>query len=281
MRSFFHSLPILLSLLFASFCTYGNSGSTPTTLSGDFTFQVSAGYGLIENPLEARNDIDVYVLPEFSYYGERFYMENFVLGYSLHETPNLMIDLFGYFNQDGYFFELDGIEKITLSTVLGVSPTRLPIGRVVKDMKDIERQLSYMGGLNITYRSYQFDYNFSYAKDISNVHHGIEAKFAFRHTAVWSNWMLATSAVFTHKSAQINDYYYLLREQEVPFRFSEESLGSSLTAKLELLTSYRFNEHLSGNWLLQRTWFDAKLKTSHLVEDSHYWTTFIGLTYRF
>lgn len=247
---------------------------------GEFSFRISAGYGLIENPLKARDDIEVFVLPEFSYYGERFYIENFVLGYSLVETEQFMFDLFGYFNEDGYFFELDGIEKITVASILGRKPAQGLLLTPVED-KTLERNLSYMAGLNTTFRGQWFDIQTSIAADVSGIHHGQEAKIKFRKKYRFGDVLASFSASSTLKSNEINDYYYRIKAGEFGRVGEKDSLGSTVTHQIELHLGYQFTPNVSANLLLQKTWMDEALEASHLVEDLSYYSGFVGLTYRF
>lgn len=247
---------------------------------GEFNFRISAGYGVIQNPLKLRDDIEVYVLPEFSYYGEKFYAENFVVGYSLFETEQLMFDVFGYFNEDGYFFELDGIEKITVSTILGRKPSFFPLNGPL-ELDDVERDLSYLAGFNTTYRGDWFDLKVSLATDVTGVHNGQEAKFKFSKSAMFGNFYTSASLTSTFKSSTINDYYYLLQENEYILRNKEDSLGSTVNYSLELHLAYKITSSISANLLVQKTWLDDALEQSILVEDLSYISGFAGLTYRF
>ncbi|WP_216031158.1 MipA/OmpV family protein [Psychrosphaera sp. I2R16] len=253
-------------------------------VTNEFNFQISAGYGVVENPLAARNDLQVYVLPEFSYYGERFYLENFVMGYSLLETDNFIIDVFSYFNDDGYFFELDGLEKLTISSILDFSVNRPLGGRdrfpMEREFDEIDRDLSYMGGFVTSYRFQNWDAKFIVSTDISGVHDGQEASFKVRHMKVWDKVTTAVSASVIYKTHDLIDYYYKLHPGEF-FLGENLSLGNAINKSAELYLSYPFNKHFSMKFLLRHSWLDSNLTTSPLVEKDNFTSTFVGFSYRY
>lgn len=247
---------------------------------GTLNLRLSVGYGGIENPLKRRESLETYILPEFSYYGERFYAENFVLGYSLWEQENWALDLFGYFNDDGYFFELDGIEKITVATILGRRPNITPIDGEV-ELEAVDRSLSYMGGLNFMYNTPWFLTHTTLAHDVTGVHDGEEASFAMSRHFGWHQLSFGFQAGIKYKSTDINDYYYQIRREEFPLRGTIPNIGSTQTKWFELNSRYRLSESWSARLTLKKHWLDNKLKNSILVEDLDYLSGFVGLSYTY
>lgn len=243
--------------------------------TGEFQFRLSVGYGQVTNPLWARDDISAYVLPEFSYYSDKFYIENFVLGYSLFESQNLILDVYGYINTDGYFFELDGIENLTIASILDLryNPRQ--------QQTLVERHLSYMSGLNAMYRINNFDLRMSYATDISGVHNGQETIFEVSKLFVWENLHFKIAADKTLKSDKINQYYYHSHADEPPFEIDESDIGATDSNSLALQFGYKFSAHWSFNALVKKTWLDDKLEKSIFVKELDYLTTFVGIGYQF
>jgi outer membrane scaffolding protein for murein synthesis (MipA/OmpV family) len=52
---------------------------------GDWRLSVGLGLGVRSNPLHQGDDIPLVVLPEISYYGERFFLKNLEMGFTLYE----------------------------------------------------------------------------------------------------------------------------------------------------------------------------------------------------
>lgn len=53
---------------------------------GQWSFNLAMGMGLRSNPVLNQDDTPLLVLPELSYYGKRFFLKNFDLGFTLLET---------------------------------------------------------------------------------------------------------------------------------------------------------------------------------------------------
>lgn len=54
---------------------------------GQWRFALGVGVGFRENPLHKGDGTPLIVLPEVEYYGKRFFLKNFELGYTLFENP--------------------------------------------------------------------------------------------------------------------------------------------------------------------------------------------------
>lgn len=119
-----------------------------TVSTGEWQISLAVGYGLLENPRVKVDNISSWVLPSWYYYGENFYVENFTLGYSLYESESFIIDLQTRFNEDGFFYEFDGLNKLLLSDILGFTPVNESLNPKIKTFEEIERNLSYLAGLN-------------------------------------------------------------------------------------------------------------------------------------
>ncbi|MCP8898869.1 MipA/OmpV family protein [Gilvimarinus xylanilyticus] len=59
---------------------------------GSWQFSVGLGLGVRTNPLYDGDDIPLVLLPEISYYGERFFLDTTSLGFTLVETPAHMLN---------------------------------------------------------------------------------------------------------------------------------------------------------------------------------------------
>ncbi len=56
--------------------------ATETVPVDEFRLALALGYGRLDNPRVHAKPIETFLLPSWSYYSERFYLENFTLGYS-------------------------------------------------------------------------------------------------------------------------------------------------------------------------------------------------------
>lgn len=258
---------------------------TTETEAGEWSFALSVGAGKVTTPLSNRDDLQGSVLPAVSYYGERFFIENSFIGYTLFEEQNWYLDLTGSLNDDGFFFELDGINQFGWWDALGMDggyqsgdgadPERQPT------YQDIERHLSYMAGLSITWLTDIAEIRLSSLTDISGVHHGQEQHLSFRKSYSWQQWQFRWHLGALYKSKKITNYYYNLRPQELGNNSSWFGLSGGLNYFYGLTLSYQ----LDPQWAIQAFWqknqLDRDLLRSPLLRSDHYYSRFIGVRYSF
>lgn len=246
---------------------------------GTFDIRLTAGFGGIENPLRQRDHIRSPLLPEFSYYGDKFFVENLVLGYSLHESQNWLIDAYGYFNNDGYFFADSTSEKIV--SIAGITQNTWRASKLEINLREIERDLSYMGGINISHISPWYRTNLSIAKDVTSVHNGEEVSLTFSKPMQLGSFTATVQTGATYKSAKLNNYYYTLTDSENNINIPQHTVGDTITPWVNMSLRYHFNSSWSAGLSLKKTWFDSKMKSSVLVEQRSYVSGFAGVSYRY
>ncbi|MCE9677759.1 MipA/OmpV family protein [Shewanella sp. AS1] len=251
--------------------------------TGELHLSLALGYGGIENPRAKSDNIETYILPSWSYYGERFYVENFSLGYSLYESDSFILDLQTKLNEDGIFFEFDGINKVFLSDILGFVPNRQPIfGRNIPAVP-IERNISYLGGLKGSWITPYLDLNLGYFHDISGVHQGNEIQFTLRKNLGFAWGALGFELGAIRKSQNLVSYYY---------HYTAAELGRSITQGLQA-DQAAINYHASGVvnfplWqdfnfvtIITYTWLGNEITENQMVEKDSYLSGFVGVSYAF
>ncbi|WP_460804273.1 MipA/OmpV family protein [Microbulbifer agarilyticus] len=182
----------------------------------EWKLSLAIGEGVIENPLKGRENGATNVLPSFSYYGERFFISNLTVGYTLLEEKNLYIDLVVRPNEDGIFFLLDDEQytMASLSNFLGSVGMGEP-------GENIARRVSAVAGPSTTIVTAPVDISFSYFHDISRVHYGSETHLRFdkQYPVVGGAFAWGIGAV--KKDVDLVNYYYHLRPEEAGrFAFS-------------------------------------------------------------
>ena len=257
--------------------TEQQDSATPTSQqaeAGEWDVSVSLGYGQVESIIKNVEDYNLYLLPNISYYGEDFFVENTTLGYSLYEGQDLYVDLVGLLNRDGLYFKL---EDFGIFSALGINPVR---GR---DVVDIDRDLSYLAGLSATYHVLGLDIRGGYYHDITDVHGGYEVSFSIaKHFSLTDNWTLDLKTTALHKSKKLLDYYYTIRREEAftrrPF-YTPNSPGNSYSWTVN--SEYSFNENWSAHLLLNRVVLPNEITNSIIVGNKRPNTYFLGVKYTF
>lgn len=272
-----------LVLLICSFAALLCSQTAQAQASRDEGWQwsLSAGHGKISTPLSGRHAIQGDFIPSVSYYGERFYLENTHLGYSLIEEEHLYIDLVGELNQDGMFYEFDGVNNFGWWEAIGISRTGGEMPSPVGEYQDIERKLSYMAGVSSNFTANNSTVRISVLTDISGVHHGSEFRLDAKHDMNWGDWQLQINAGLARKNSNLINYYYNLRPWEIDNKPSWFVLNSAWNAHYGATLRYQFNEHwaLLAHW--QRELLDRDIQRSPLVLRNNYLSRFVGVRYDF
>ncbi|MCG9697647.1 MipA/OmpV family protein [Shewanella sp. Isolate11] len=276
---------VLGVVLLLSLVIFDTKAADPidTITTGELHFALAVGYGGIENPRAKSEEIITYALPSWSYYDERFYVENFTLGYSLYESDTFLIDLQSQLNEDGLFFEFDGLNKIFMSDILGFVPQGAPIKGKPTPLVPVERNISYLGGIKTTWVSPYVDLSLSYFHDISGVHQGNEIHFNLNKNIGFSWGALGFEIGAVRKSENLVNYYYhytaaeLGRKITAGLQPSESSINYHARSVLNLPLGHNFNFVT----LVTYTWLGNGITRNAMVEKDSYLSGFIGVSYAF
>jgi outer membrane scaffolding protein for murein synthesis (MipA/OmpV family) len=85
---------LLLCALWAAVPVRAQDSCEPDCVAvGDWRVSVGLGAGVRSNPLHQGEDIPLVVLPEVSYYGERFFLDNLEMGFTLFEDRRHQFNL--------------------------------------------------------------------------------------------------------------------------------------------------------------------------------------------
>lgn len=273
-----------LLLLLLPLCALARADELQQVSAGDWQISLAAGYGILENPRAKTEDIKTYVLPSWYYYGERFYVENFTLGYSLYENDWLTVDLQGQLNDDGIFFEYDGVGKLLLSDIMGFTPIRTPItrpGRNIEPPPSVERKLSYMAGISATWYTPAFDLTSGLFYDVTKVHKGYEWQLSAKKAFGWSWGAAGIEAGGVYKSADLVDYYYNVRQEEIGLPIRIRPLDAATNWYVRAVLNIPISDSLTFVTTLKHTQLGKSIRDSVLIAEDDYFAGFLGVSYSF
>ncbi len=271
-------LPLVLLL---SWCTTLQAKEIETVSAGDWQISLAAGYGALENPRAKVENINTWILPTWYYYGENFYVENFTLGYSLYESESFIVDLQTRFNEDGFFYEFDGLNKLLLSDILGYTPVKQPINPKVVKFEEIERNLSYLGGLNATWVTPYLDISLGYFHDITGVHQGNEIQLRLKRSQAFSWGALGFEIGAIRKSENLVGYYYqLTKEEEGPLRTKYQP-SAAINYHARSVVNVPIFDSVNFVAILEYTWLGQEITDSVLIDKAGYISGFVGISYDF
>jgi outer membrane protein len=269
MKPIVHTL--LAALLLAVLSTPSANAQTTCTaptpdcvVVGKLDFHLSLGYGERTNPLADGSDIPLVVVPHLSYYGERFFLEDLELGYSLYEDASNTINLIAAPGYDRVFFVRDDPQNFFVATG---AVSAIPRDDTQQEIP--HRSTTYLAGpeWHFDYRGFAGQLNALY--EVTGRHKGYEVRGAFAAPLIESTASLKASAGFTWKSAEVVRYYYGL-----PGRYEP---GSAFNPFVKL----GYVQPLSRRWTLRvfahYERLGGAIADSPLVADDNVVTVFAGL----
>lgn len=250
------------------------------TETASWQFSVAVGYGMFENPLEQAKSTKTYVLPSWHYYSDRFYLDNFSLGYSLLESRDLEIDLQTRLNDDGLFYELNGLAKLLVTDLYYKIPLKQPVRRP-GTLADIKRSVSYLGGLVVTLPNPWLNVSVGHFHDISSVHNGAETVVRLNQIYPLFEARLGIEVGWTRKNADLVDYYYKMTPDEIGKSYFEQFTKASHNYHLRAVLNIPLSESWYGLLTVEHNWLGDGIRRSYLIDKAHYSVGFVGVGYDF
>ena len=257
---------------------------------GQWDLGIALGYGIRSNPLKDFDDIPIYMVPTFAYYGETWYFDNGNLGYTLTEQESYTINLATSFSTDSAYFQRWDPSNIFLaggSTFDSSSVANNNIGLFTRGVQeptigDLEkRRFTYLGGFDAFIYTRVGIINFSLAHDMLNVHQGTEAQLKWIYNLPVQDWNFELQLKLDWKSEEIVDYYYGVRESESPYWNQAFKSKSALNAGIELTSTYVMTQHWDLLFLARYTRIADAIAESPLLNEEYTSTFYIGSSYRF
>lgn len=240
---------------------------------GHWNFSVELGAGIRSNPLLHGESLPLVVIPQFSYYGRRLFLDDLDLGLTLAESDHHALNLVASPSYDRVFFYRSDLQNIF---VTGSGAAAAPVGPGTPGAVHFpppSRRVTYLAGPEYTFQFGGMTGQFDVLREITDQNHGYELRAALGIPLLPRPGSLAASGGFTWKSAAIVNYYYGDPGIYRP--------GAALNPFVKL----RYTLPLAGKWC-----FDAfaeyerlgrPIGDSPIVTERHVTTAFIGALYPF
>ncbi|TQV75996.1 MipA/OmpV family protein [Exilibacterium tricleocarpae] len=254
---------------------------------GTWQFSLAVGLGARSNPVEGGDTIPLVLVPQFSYYGDRFFIDNLDFGYTLYDSPKQSFSLIASPGYDRVFFQRNDlqnffVESAGLQTSLGLPGTGL--GFVDDDLGDEERlnlqvlrererRVTYLGGLEWSYGFDGAQLQFNYLHEVTGEHHGDEARLALAIPLYSQRWQLAATLGATWKSDRLVSYYYGEKRLYEPGSAVNPFARVSYTRPLNEKWTLRIFGHYQK--------LGSSIANSPIVEEDDVLTVFVGGVYSF
>ncbi|WP_337880360.1 MipA/OmpV family protein [Rheinheimera sp.] len=273
-----------LQTAFAS-CTE-TSASADCVESGQLNLALAFGLGQRTNPLHQGENVPLLLIPDVSYYGDRWFWDNTTAGYSLVQQPDFVMSLVVKLNQEkGYFQRWFAGNLMTYSTSGSLLPPEVDTG-TTKQMAMVsvtevnKRPTAWDAGVQLQWFGQGWQLGMNLMQDASGAYDGQNASVSASTQVPLAGGQLQLGANLHWKSRKLIDRYYGLDDSELFYlqRYRGEAswqpelrLGwqKALTPQWSLLSFYRM--------LL----LDDAMTDSPLVKSSRVHTWFVGVSYQF
>ena len=217
-RPYICILPILAALAPVRAATVDGdctSASSDCVAVGKWNFSVAFGAGIRTNPLVGGKDIPLVVIPQFSYYGKRLFIDDLDLGFTLAENASNIFNIVASPGYDRVFFYRSDLQNIFVGgfpTAPGFEDVAKP--RVPSDTPNAvqvpsrSRGITYLAGPEWTFKLQGISGQLDVLHDITGQDQGTEVRAALGLPLVKSTGSLSANVGMTWKSAAIVNYYY-------------------------------------------------------------------------
>jgi outer membrane protein len=241
---------------------------------GHWNFNVSLGAGVRTDPVIHEATIPLVVIPQFSYYGKRVFVEDLDLGFTLTESDASTLSLIATPGYDRVFFYRSDLQNIFVSgipnaeggyiTTTGGSRESVPGG---------PRHWTYLAGPEWTFETHGITGQLDLLHEITAQNHGNEVRAALGIPLIASADSLSANVGLTWKSSAIVSYYY-----GVPGVYEGRSA-------LDPFVKVGYSRPLSGKWRLTAfadyEHLGNAIADSPIVNARYVLTVFAGATYAF
>ncbi|WP_129646346.1 MipA/OmpV family protein [Peristeroidobacter agariperforans] len=246
---------------------------------GEWDLSVALGAGVRTNPIAGRADIPLVVVPQLSYYGKRFFLDNLEPGFTLHEGVANTFNVIAAPGYDRVFFSRGDPQNVLVSGPLGSAGGGAGGGLIPPEDDDSpptypnhRRRTTYLAGPEWLFSYGRFAGQLSALYELTGRHHGYEIRGALSAPLIQTEHSLVANAGFTWKSAETVRYYYGVKGLYRP------------DAALNPFVKLGYSRVLSGRWTLSAfvhyEYFSGEIADSPIVSDPSVVTAFVGFNFK-
>jgi len=249
-------------------------GPSPDCVAvGGWNVSVALGAGAMTNPLVGGKTIPLVVVPQFSYYGKRFFIDNLDLGVTLAETDGSTFNLVASPGYDRVFFYRSDLQNVF---VRGFGANTALVHADYPGAVQVAprpRHVTYLAGPEWTLKSGGLSVQFDVLHEITGQNHGNEVRAAVGVPLLEGKGTLTANAGITWKSAAIVNYYY-----------GDSSIYQAGSA-LDPFFKLGYTLPLAGKWrfyaFAEYERLASAIADSPIVAERYVATSFIGAIYTF
>lgn len=275
---------------------------------------VNVGIGQRSAFITGQDDLDIYLLPDFYYYGEQFFIDNGTVGYTFLEQQSFAISLIAELNPYGLYFEQSALGEnfnalylLNSSAIAGEAPDDKTeelnsLVTATPGNPSLGHPESPGFGNNISDNIYHLpkpglsadiglqgnwflprgqNISLKLMKEISNKHSGFRVKFNWSLKHQISQLKLTMNLGFDWLDASVSSYYFGISPTDDNFKTSHYQAGSNINPFISLSANYPITRDISLVAHFKYLKLDSAITNSPLTNQSYSVTHFAGIHYKF
>lgn len=276
-----------LTLFLVIFSLALNAGAmAQASVAEQDQWQVSlaVGAGVRTNPVMDNDNIPLIVIPQVSYQGEHFFIQNLDFGYTLFQNDEQQFNLLLTPSYDQVFFNEHDINNFVDESSFALAtkngPTVDQVSRAIDKRKLHPRRMAALAGLEYSQSLYGLDFQVQLLKEVTGYFDGNEARVALSKSInVGKNDIKLTLGANWQNAATL-DYFYGLNAQEAPGNVPYHP-NTGITGLLRFDWNYQIDEHWGLRFFTSYRHLSHSISDSPLVTENNVITAFAGGVYHF
>lgn len=243
---------------------------------GEWDLSIALGAGVRTNPIDGRSDIPLIAIPQLSYYGKRFFLDNLEPGYTLYEGDAHTVNVIATPGYDRVFFSRSDLQNVFVSGPLGSTGgagTGVGTGDALpKEFRGHRRRTTYLVGPEWLFSYGRFAGQLSALQEVTGRHEGHEIRGAISAALIQTENSLVANAGFTWKSAETVRYYYGVKQLYRP--------DSALNPFVKVGYSRAVSERWTLNAFVHYEHLSDEIADSPIVSNHSVVTAFVGFNFK-
>ena len=265
---------------------------------GQWEFSLGIGAGVRTNPLVDSKNIPLILIPQISYVGERFFIQNLDIGFLLFENQQHQLNLFMtpsydpiyfYDNHPGNFF-LDNNNLAVQNTVklnngssrgfTENSENKNLEGTPVTWRNLHKRRTAGLAGIEYNTTLAQIELQGHVVHDVTGIHDGDEVRLTLGKHWTKDKSRLGLALGANWQSSEVVNYYYGVSAQETDVTniYSAKS-GTSILLRFDW--TYTLTENWDLRVLTSYRRLPTAISASPLIDNNKVLTACVGGVYHF
>jgi len=259
----------------------------PLPAEKSWRFGVGLGYGQRTNPLIQSEDIPVVVDLDIAWFGERWFFDNFDLGFALVDNSRFTTNVVARLNSDRAFFGKTNTRYVNFTVTAGGGqvPIPPPASQGAVDapvvLKVPDRDYAVELGLEMLLDGEWGHATLRAFHDVSNTHEGYEISADYSYRWVRGRFSIAPSVGIAYKSAELSDYYWGVHADEVLPTLQGFQVDGGIGWEAGLRTSYYMTKSLRVAVSANYEKLTDNIALSPLVAEPYVIGYFAGLAWQF